>query len=157
MTEEHEMQWVQYHKSFFRFDVPFECPLLGEPVTLTIHTEQDEIQSEQLQALEGFLQIPVEGRADLLGPLHAEHNRVYDIIGKGPTPSGTPEQVWKFVRWKEILIPEQGPRGCRFVFVRGEPFWYRDHGVELCFRNEKLVHLGPNSGAFLSDCFWDWE
>jgi hypothetical protein len=43
------------------------------------------------------------------------------------------------------------------VFLCGEPLWYRDHGLELCFRYEKLVHLGPRSGAFLSDCFWDWE
>lgn len=151
------MEWVPYHKSFFRFDEPFECPLLGEPVTLMIHTEQGEIQPDQLQALKGFLEVPADTRADLLEPLYAEYNRVYDIVGKGVGPSGKLDQVWRFVRWKEILIPEQGPRGFRFVFVRGEPTWDREHGVELCFRNEKLVHLGPASAAFLSDCFWDWE
>ncbi len=151
------MEWVRIAERFFQSDKPVECPLVGVPVSLRIHTEQDEIQPDQLQALQRFLEIPAEARPSLLEPLYAEYTRVFDIVGKGPTPSGSPAQVWKFVRWTQILIPEQGPRGCRFVFLCGEPLWYRDHGLELCFRDEKLVHLGPRSGAFLSDCFWDWE
>jgi hypothetical protein len=131
------------------------CPLLGEAVPVLLYTDGQEIQLDQLEAISRFLDIPAKERTGLIGPLFADYREVRDAVGEGPEITG-PEQVWEFVRWTTILVPLQGPTGCRFVFVKGDPAWEEEHGVEMLFRDERLVRLDRASGAFLSSCFWSW-
>jgi hypothetical protein len=149
------VEWVRTDGSSFRPDRPLTCPLLGAAVPVLIHTDGQEIQPDQLHALSRFLDIPAEARADLIEPLFADYREVRDAVGEGPEIAG-PEQVWGFVRWTTVLVPLQGPSGSRFVFVQGDPAWEEEHGVELLFRDERLVRLDRASGAFLSSCFWSW-
>lgn len=148
------MNWVR-DDSFFRSEQPVACPLLGVSVSALIHTDGKPIHASQLEALARFLDIPADARGGLLKPLFADSREVREAVGEGPEIDG-PEQVWEFVQWETILVPLQGPSGNRFVFVQGEPAWEEEHGVELLFRDERLVRLGRASGAFLSSCFWSW-
>jgi hypothetical protein len=61
------------------------------------------------------------------------------------------------VKWAIILVPLQGVSGSRFVFVKGDPVWEVEHGVEMLFRDEQIVRVGRSSGAFLTGCFWSWS
>ena len=149
------MEWVRTDGSFFRLDRTPACPLLGGAVPVLIHTDGQEVQSDQLTALSRFLAIPADARPVLAEPLFADCREVRDAVGGGPQIAG-PDRVWEFVRWTTVLVPVQGPSGSRFVFVRGDPAWEEEHGVELLFRDERLVRLGRASGAFLRSCFWSW-
>jgi hypothetical protein len=150
------VEWVPTNRSFFRPDQPLPCPFLGAAVPVLIFTDGQEIQPDQLQALWRFLDIPAETRVGLFGPLFADYREVCDAVGEGPEIAG-PGRIWEFVRRTTILVPLQGPSGSRFVFVRGDPAREEEHGVELLFRDERLVRLDRASGAFLSSCFWSWE
>lgn len=132
------------------------CPLLGSAVPVLIHTDGQDIQPDQLHTLSRFLDIPTEARTKLIEPLFADYREARDAVGEGPEIAG-PERVWEFVRWTTVLIPLQGPSGSLFVFVQGDPAWEEEHGVELLFRDERLVRLDRASGAFLSSCFWSWS
>jgi hypothetical protein len=148
-------KWVRTKRSFFRpeEEPPF-CALLGGSVPVLIHTGEDEILPGQLEALARFLAIPADRRPDLYGPLFADYREVRSAIGEGPRIGG-PEEVWSFVRWNTVLVPRQGPTGHRFVFVEGDPAWEIEHGVELFFRDEQLVHVGRAEGDFCGR-FWEW-
>jgi hypothetical protein len=147
-------QWVRINPWYFRLDESPMCPLLGAPVPVEVHAGGDEIQAEQLEALARFLAIPADRRPSLLGPRYADYREVRSAIGTVPRTSG-PEGVWSFVRWDTVLVPRQGPTGHRFVFVQGRPAWEVEHGVELLFRDEQLVHVGRAEGAFRGR-FWEW-
>jgi hypothetical protein len=131
------------------------CPLLGGAVPVLIHTDGQEVQPDQLDACARFLAIPADSRSVLIEPLFADYRTVRDAVGEGPEIAG-PGRVWEFVRWTAILVPLQGPSGSRFVFVQGDPAWDEEHGVELLFRDERLIRVDRASGAFLSSCFWSW-
>ncbi|MCE9533550.1 MAG: hypothetical protein K8T89_20865 [Planctomycetes bacterium] len=149
------MKWIRTDGSFFQPDRSPVCPLFDSEVPVLIHTGEQEIEPNQLQALNRFLEIPSSERAGLKAKLFADYLEVFDAVGEGPEII-SPEQVWKFVQWTTVLIPLQGLSGSRFVFVKGDPAWELEHGVELLFRDEKLIRLDRQSGAFLSTCFWDW-
>ena len=149
------MVWVSTDGSFFRPDSPLLCPILGADVPVLIYTDGQEIQPNQLQALSRFLAISLDAQDSLNGPLFADYREVHNAVGEGPDISG-PEQISAFVRWTTVLVPLQGPSGSRFLFVKGDPAWEEEHGVELFFRDERLVRVGRESGAFLSSCFWAW-
>jgi hypothetical protein len=146
---------VRDDDSFFRSDQPALCPLLGAEVPVAVYTDGAGVQPDQFHALAGFLGISAGERIALAGRLFADYREVRDAVGEGPEIAG-PDRVWEFVRWTTILVPLQGPTGSRFVFVQGVAAWEEEHGVELLFRDERLVRLGRASGAFLSSCFWSW-
>ena len=102
-----------------------------------------------------FLDIEPNQRVVLLAPLFADYREVVDAVGEGPVIDSL-ERVLEFVRWTHIIIPEQGV-GSRFVFVQGDPAWEEEHGVELLFRDERLIRTDRASGAFLTTCFWEWH
>lgn len=147
---------VRDDDSFFRSERPVSCQVLGADVPVAVYTDGAEVQPDQMQALAGFLGIPADERFGLTGRLFADYQEVRDAVGEGPEIA-EPEQVWEFVRWTEVLVPLQGPTGSRFVCVRGDPAWEEEHGVEMWFRDERLVRLDRASGAFLSSCFWSWQ
>lgn len=140
---------------FFRADRPVYCPLLGVEVPISVYTDGAEVHPDQSGALALFLAIEPGQRAVLFEPLFADYRVVLDAVGEGPEIAG-PEQVWEFVRWTNVIVPRQDV-GRRFVFVQGDPAWEVEHGVELLFRDERLVRLDRASGAFLTTCFWAWH
>jgi|GEM_PF-4452351 len=141
--------------SFFRSALPVFCPLLGAELPVLVYTDGAEVHPDQMNALARFLAIQPSQQAVLLEPLFADYREVIDAIGEGPEIAG-PEQVWRFVRWTNLIVPQQGV-GSHFVFVQGDPDWEEEHGVELLFRDERLVRLDRASGAFLTTCFWAWH
>lgn len=146
---------VRDGNAFFRSDGPVYCPLLGVDLSVAVYTDGADVQPDQLRALSGFFDIPASERDGLTGRLFADYQEEYDAVGEGPVIT-EPQRVWEFVRWGAVLIPQQGPTGSRFVCVVGDPEWEEEHGVEMWFRDERLVRLDRASGAFLSDCFWSW-
>jgi hypothetical protein len=150
------VSWVRDGRSFFRADPPPFIPLLGVEVPVSIYTDGAEVQPDQLDALARFLAIPAAERAGLVGPLFDDYNCVRECVGEVPDIAG-PEEVWAFVRWTNVVIPLQGPRGNRFVFVQGESAWEEEHGVELLFGDERLLRLDRASGLFLTTHFWSWS
>jgi len=146
-------QWVRTNEWFFRLDESPTCPLLGGPVPVEIHTGGDDIRPDQLEALARFQAIPADRRPSLFGPLFADYRTVRSAIGEGPQIGG-PGEVWSFVRWYTVLVPRQGPTGHRFVFLQGDPAWEVEHGVELLFRDEQLVHVGRVEGDY-GGRFWE--
>jgi hypothetical protein len=130
------------------------CPLFGEPCPILIHTDGQEIRQNQMQALANFLAITADQRKTLTDPLFEDYRATRDEYGEGPEIH-EPEQVWRFVTWNTLLVPIQGPTEDRFVFVIGDPAWEREHGVELLFRNERLLSVGRAQGAFLGR-YWEW-
>jgi hypothetical protein len=147
-------QWVRTERWSFRLDPSPICPLLGRRVPVEVHTGEDEIQPDQLEALTRFLAIPADERRSLYGPLYADYREVHGAIGAGRHIE-RPEEMWALVRWDTVLVPRQGPTGRRFVFVQGRPAWEVEHGVVLLFRDEQLVHVGRAEGDFLGR-FWEW-
>lgn len=147
---------VRDDNSFFRSDRPVFCPLLSAKVPVAVYTDGAEVQPDQLRALAGFLGISADERPSLTKRLFADYQEVRDAVGEGPEIAGA-QRVWEFVRWTTVLVPLQGPTGSRFVCVQGDPAWEEEHGVEMWFRDERLVRLDRASGAFLSDCFWSWQ
>jgi hypothetical protein len=137
-----------------RSDRSVFCPLLGVEVSISVFTDGAEVHPEQLEALARFLAIEPGQREALFEPLFADYRDVFDAVGEGPAIAG-PEQVWAFVRWTNVIVPRQGV-GSRFVFVQGDPAWEEEHGVELLFRDERLIRIDRASGAFLTTCFWTW-
>lgn len=148
--------WVKDAEgSAFCPDQPLFCPLFGTTIPVEIYTDGREILPDQFTALSRFLDIPAEQRSRLIGPLFEDYRTITEEVGEGPEIAGQ-DQVWQFVRWTAVIVPLQGPRGNRFVFVQGDPAWEEEHGVELLFRDEQLIRLDRASGAFLTKCFWDW-
>jgi hypothetical protein len=147
------ISWVRSDEWFFRPDQPLLCPLFRESIPVSIHTDGREIQSDQLSALLRFLKIPADQRGLLTHPLFADYCAIKEYVGEGPDIE-TPELVWSHVKWTTILVPLQGPLGNRYVFVIGDPDWEEEHGVELLFRDERLVRLDRAEGAFLGK-FWE--
>lgn len=147
---------VRDGESFFRSEGTVFCPLLDVDVRVLVHTDGAEVRSNQLRALGGFLSIPAIERSHITQRLYADYREVSQAVGEGPEISDA-GRVWDFVQWTDVLVPLQGTSGCRFLCVRGEPAWETEHGVEMWFRDERLVRLDRNSGAFLSSCFWSWE
>lgn len=150
------MEWVRTDRSSFESSAPLLCPFLGVEIPIIIYTDEKEIQPDQLQALAHFLRLSPETKDLLTASLFADYRATVEAVGDGPVID-QPEEVWAFVRWTEVLIPLQGPSGSRFVFLRGDPAWEQEHGLELFFRDEQLARVDYASGAFLSTCFWDWE
>ena len=142
--------------SFFRSDQPVFCPLLGAEAPVAVYTNGGAVEPDQLRALAGFLGIPAGERLGITGRLFADYRQVRDAVGEGPEIA-LPERVWEFVRWTTVLVPLQGPSRSRFVCVQGAPAWEEEHGVEMWFRDERVVRLDRASGAFLSSCFWSWQ
>jgi hypothetical protein len=85
--------WVRTERSFFRPEETPACALFGGHVPVLVHTGEDEIQPDQLEALARFLAIPADQRQALYGPLFADYREVRSAIGQGPHIGG-PEQVW---------------------------------------------------------------
>ncbi len=149
------VSWERTEGSFFGSDRPLTSPLFGTSIPALVYTDGREILPDQMTALSSFLDIPADQRGRLIDPLFEDFRTVTEVVGEGPKII-TAEQVWQFVTWTTILVPLQGPGGNRFVFVKGDPAWEQEHGVELLFRDERLVRLNRASGAFLSTCFWEW-
>src|SRR4051794_9793123 len=100
-------QWVRTERSFFRPEEVPVCSVLGRPVPVLIHTGENEIQPNQMEALARFLAIPADQRQSLYGPLFADYREVHGWTGAGPDIGG-PEEVWALVRWDTVLVPRQG-------------------------------------------------
>ena len=145
--------WVRSDDHFYTPARPLLCPLFGESIPVSIHTDGAEIQQDQLVALSRFLEIPADQRGLLTLPLFDDYRTIKDAVGEGPEID-TPESVWQHVKWTTLLVPRQGPLGNRYVFVIGDPDWEEEHGVELLFRDERLVRLDRAEGAFLGK-FWE--
>jgi uncharacterized protein (TIGR02996 family) len=151
----HRSALIRDERLFVRTDRPVFCPLLETELSVSVFTDGAEVQQDQVAALARFLAIPPGHRATLLEPLFENYRAMFDAVGEGPEIAG-PEQVWAFVQWTDLIVPRQGTSGNRFVFVQGTPAWEEEHGVEMLFRDEWLLRLNQASGAFLSNCFWDW-
>jgi hypothetical protein len=126
-------------ESSFNSERPVFSRFLGVEVPISIYTDGAEVHPEQLESLTRFLAIEPGQRAALLEPLFADYREVIEAVGEGPEIVSS-EQVWEFVRWTNVIVPRQGV-GSRFVFVQGDPMWEEEHGVELLFRNERLIRL----------------
>lgn len=150
------VSWVLTDRAFYCPDRPLMCPLFGLSIPVSIYTDGKEIRPDQLDTLSRFLDIPLDRRARLIDPLFADYRSVVEATGEGPVIHRT-DEVWQNVRWTNVIVPLQGPTGSRFVFVQGDPTWEEEHGVELLFRDEELIRLDRASGAFLSNCFWEWS
>jgi hypothetical protein len=64
------------------------------------------------------------------------------------------EDVWSLVRWNEVVVPDQGPKGNRYILVHGRPEWRIEHGLQLLLKNERLLWVGRADEALFMNSDW---
>ena len=68
--------------------------------------------------------------------------------GSVPRP---PRTCGRLIKWSEVVVPDQGPKGDRFILVHGHPGWRIEHGLQLLLKNEQLLWVGRADQALFMD------
>ena len=148
---------IKWERTEF-FESKLRVPVLGQLVEVWVQPESDSAASPtpaQIRALDAFLALGPEQKADWT---HQVALDIYDTcrlfgIGQDETPVRLRKRddVWKHVRLPQVFIPTHGKTHDRYVFVDGSCDWEEEHGLELLFKNERLIRVGRNEGLAQSE------
>jgi hypothetical protein len=145
---------------------PVLFPVFGQTIDIMAYTgsptaaEPGVLTPAHVVAVHGLLALPPERRADWSAAVFADFERAVksgrceldaDDI---PQRCRKPEDVWPLVRWKEVVVPDQGPKGDRFILVHGRPGWRVEHGLQLLLKNEQLLWVGRADEALFLNSDW---
>jgi hypothetical protein len=74
-----------------------------------------------------------------------------------PIRCRVPEDVWRLIRWSEVVVPDQGPNADRYILVHGHPEWRIQHGLQLLLKNERLLWVGRADEILFLDSDWSHD
>ncbi len=158
------IRWIG-EGDWFSPDQPVQFPVLGQPVQVLAYTgagtsSPGAVTPAQTAAVEGLRALPADRRADWTSLVFADFEKAFKK-GKAETSTArvrercqVPEEVWSLVQWKEVVVPDQGPNGARFILVHGRPEWRVEHGLQLLLKNEALLWVGRADEALFMNSDW---
>jgi hypothetical protein len=146
-------------------DQPLSFPVLGQPVRVMAyvgrHTSSPGVLTPaHTAAVEALLALPAGRRGGWTAQVHADFKRAFKTGTAETSTAGVrkrcpePEDVWSLVRWDEVVVPDQGPNGDRYILVHGRPGWRVEHGLQLLLKNEQLLWVGRADEALFMDSDW---
>jgi hypothetical protein len=113
-----------------------------------------------IAAIDGLRAVPPERRSEWSAVIFDDFRRAVDSGECELESEDTPdhcreaEDVWPLVRWSEVVVPDQGPNGDRFILVHGHPAWRIEHGLQLLLKNEHLLWVGRADEDLFSGSDW---
>jgi hypothetical protein len=122
--------------------------------------ERGVLTAAHIAAVEGLLALPPERRGEWSAAVFADFARAVKsgraerANDKVRARCRTPEDVWPLVRWNEVVAPDQGPNGDRYLLVHGRPEWRVEHGLQLLHKNEALLWVGRADEALFLNRDW---
>ncbi len=147
-----EDEWCQSEQ-------PVLFPVFGQAIRIMAYigfrqvADRGVLTTAHIAAVEGLLAVPPARRADWSAAVFADFKQAVDSgdceldAADIPERCRVPEDVWSLVQWSEVLVPDQGPRGDRFILVHGRPGWRIEHGLQLVLKNEQLLWVGRGDEA----------
>lgn len=139
---------------WFQSEQPVLFPVFGQTIRIMAYTgspkaaEPGVLTPAHVAAVEGLLALTPDRRADWSTAVFADFERAIESgqceldAEDVPDRCQVPEDVWALVRWKEVVVPDQGSGGDRFILVHGRPGWRIEHGLQLLLKNEQLLWVG---------------
>jgi hypothetical protein len=151
---------------WFQSEQPVLFPVFGQAISVMACTEGDTAKEPgvltpaHLAAVEGLCALPPERRDEWAADVFADFRKAVDSGDCELRSEDTPERcrepagVWKLVKWREVVVPDQGPKGDRFILVHGRPDWRIEHGLQLLLKNEQLLWVGRADEALFMHSDW---
>lgn len=144
-----DIAWTDVGYGWFHSAEPIAFPILRASVTVGVVTDPPaSIPATQLAAIEALRLAPLGRRDEWSAAVFADCREAIDAdqceldAPDLPTRCRVPEDVWSLVRWRRVVVPEQGDSGDRLILLHGRPAWRIEHGLQLALRNERLVWVG---------------
>lgn len=151
---------------WFQSEQPVLFPVFGQAIQILAYTGSPKgadpgvLTAAHVAAVEGLLALPPERRSDRSAAVFDDFKRAVKSgrcepdAADIPKRCREPEDVWPLVRWKEVVVPDQGPNGDRFILVHGRPGWRIEHGLQLLLKNEQLLWVGRADEALFTNSDW---
>lgn len=146
---------------WFSPDEPVLFPVFRQEIEVMAYTaESRAVTPAHVAAVEGMLSLPPERRSEWADAVFADFTKAFKSRRAETATKNVrerckvPEDVWSLVRWKELVVPEQGPNGDRFILVHGRPEWRVEHGLQLLLKNEQLLWVGRADEALFMNSDW---
>lgn len=151
--------WFQSERTVF-------FPVFRQEIRVMVWTEHQTaaepgvLTPAHLAAIDKLLAVPPERRDEWSLAVFADYREAvesdeceldWDDL---PKRCQAPEDVWSYVRWNEVVVSDQGPRGDRFILVHGRPGWRIEHGLQLLLKNEQLLWVGRADEALFMNSDW---
>jgi len=157
---------INWKRTEFFIEAELRVPVLDRHVEVWVQPESDSASSPsaaQVRAFEAFLTLTPEQKADWTHQVALDcHYTCLQFQMDGYDPPVRLRKrgdVWKYVRLRNVFIPQHGPTLDRYVFVHGNCGWDKEHGLELLFKNERLFSVGQEVGLAQNEawsrCFID--
>ena len=151
---------------WFQSEQPVLLPVIRQAIRIMVYTEgrtaaePGVLTPAYIAAIDGLLAVPPERRSEWSAVVFDDFRRAIES-GKCeletediPDRCRIPEDVWPLVEWSEVVVPDQGPNGDRFILVHGRPGWRIEHGLQLLFKNEQLLWVGRADEALFLNSDW---
>lgn len=158
--------WQQLD-GWFRSEKPVDVPVLRQAIPVMVFTDaptspadKGKLTTAHLAAVEAFQAIPPGRRRRWSAMVFEDFRRAIQSgqceLRSDDVPKWCrwPAQVWDLIEWSEVVVPEQGPNGDRFILVHGHPDWRIEHGVQLLLKNEQLTWVGRADQDLFSRGNW---
>jgi hypothetical protein len=144
---------IEWKRTEFFIESKVHIACLGEEVDILVYPEDDSLNlpsPSQLHALDAFLALDLAQKVDWSHQLALDCHYAClrdEIDGEDPIMVlRIREDVWDHVRLNQLLIPQHGTTSDRYLFFTGNCDWEEEHGLELLFKNERLIKVGPQEG-----------
>jgi len=144
---------LKWKRTEFFFESKLRVPVLDQSVDVWVLPEDDSASlpsPTQLRALDAFLALAAEQKADWTHQVALDCHYTclsFEMDGeKPPVHLRKRNDVWKYVQFQQVFIPQLGATNDRYVFVYGRCDWEVEHGLELLFKNERLFKVGQQNG-----------
>jgi hypothetical protein len=166
--KKHKPGSISWHEEggWFQSEQPVNFPVFRQAIRVMAWAEGETaaqpgvLTPAHLAAINGLLAVPPERRDEWSAAVFADFR---EAVESGqcelrsddiPQRCRAPEDVWALVEWSEVVVPEQGPKGDRFILVHGHPGWRIEHGLQLLLKNERLLWVGRADEALFLDSDW---
>lgn len=150
MINSRDIEW-KLTEFFIESKVHVTC--LGEEVDVWVDPEDDSTDlpsPSQLHALDAFLALDLAQKVDWLHQLALDchYTCLRDEVDEDDPIMvlRSRNEVWDHLRLNQLLIPQHGTTSDRYLFVTGNCDWEEEHGLELLFKNERLIKVGAQEG-----------
>ena len=159
---------ITWHEDggFFESEQPVHFPVFRQSIKVLAYTEAEttpvkgKLAATQISAVEHLASLSSEWRSNWSELVFDEFSSSVESgdceleDDELPSRCRTPEDVWGFIRWNEVVAPEQGPNGDRFILVQGTPGWRIEHGLQLLLKNGQLLWVGRADIAIFMTGGW---
>jgi hypothetical protein len=131
--------------------LPIDVPLLGARLQFIVENlERDGALEEFARAVQAFLGLTPNDRADVMPHLHRNYRSVLATVLDGDVRVriDSPTEIWKHVRPTEIHVSRRHRRDKKvYVQVAAECDWEPEHGLQLVYREgRELSRVSQQDG-----------